>query len=567
MAKSSDTQEVYVAFSIHGSHCFITANKTVPKADVSGSSIKIDGFSFSKGRSRDKPLRGAVKLLWSALEDKSQPLTDPKRIYEAFQKLAKAGWTVNDADFVKKHKLEKAKMAPMTPDPVEAPQKFIEKMAPKKPVVDPMAAKMANATGAVPAKQGGSLSMPSNDPKFAELDKPLPAIVISDDDKVAAVWPNPPGGMMRGTMDYAGAETGRFEKAMTDTDPVGDPQRGLVDNIEGLKSDETNRDDKHETLGEFYSKPRSSEEIQAEIATISKNSDKKPDDLSITNMDVNSAYWETYVSQSGKDEDMLIQNIESIPFRPSDEFIAKVAEQNPEAAEKLRTLPVVSDDDALPESGSVDDGSRESNDAERMILERTMKKDLSRRLFCVQGDITTLDVDVIINAANARLIPGGGVDGAINKAAGPKLGEAMRALGGCPTGSAKITEGFDLNAYQIVHAVGPVYLDYSDPEAERLLRKAYATAFDLADQTDAHSIAAPLLSTGIYGYPLNSACYIAVDETYKYLGRCSDVATTVTLVAFDQAAYETLLEQSKRVYNDLALTKSDDLPQVTSPHN
>ena len=125
-------------------------------------------------------------------------------------------------------------------------------------------------------------------------------------------------------------------------------------------------------------------------------------------------------------------------------------------------------------------------------------------------DITTLDTDAIVNAANAELIPGGGVDGAINRAAGPELGRAMRAIGGCPTGEARITPGFSLPARYVIHAVGPVWRGGSHDEP-RLLAGAYRAALELARTHSCRSIAFPGISTGVYGYPLEQATAIAVE--------------------------------------------------------
>ncbi|MFL5463657.1 MAG: O-acetyl-ADP-ribose deacetylase [Gemmatimonadaceae bacterium] len=131
-------------------------------------------------------------------------------------------------------------------------------------------------------------------------------------------------------------------------------------------------------------------------------------------------------------------------------------------------------------------------------------------LRAIEADITQLEVDAIVNAANDALIPGGGVDGAINRAAGPALESAMRALGGCPTGEARITPGFQLAAKYVIHAVGPIWHGGQHGEPE-LLASAYRSALCLAREQGCQSIAFPAISTGAYGYPVAEATRIAVD--------------------------------------------------------
>jgi len=162
------------------------------------------------------------------------------------------------------------------------------------------------------------------------------------------------------------------------------------------------------------------------------------------------------------------------------------------------------------------------------------------RVEAVLGDLTAQEVDAVVNAANAALAGGGGVDGAIHRAAGAAdLRAACAALGGCATGDAKATPGFRLPARWIIHAVGPRYRDGLHREAD-LLASCYRRALEVADELGARSVAFPAISTGIYGYPPDEAAQIAVDT----------VRTTTTgvelvrLVAFDQATlarYERLL--------------------------
>lgn len=133
----------------------------------------------------------------------------------------------------------------------------------------------------------------------------------------------------------------------------------------------------------------------------------------------------------------------------------------------------------------------------------------------VQGDITAMAVDAIVNAANRRLMGGGGVDGAIHRAAGPRLLAECKTLGGCPTGEARITGGYNLPARYVIHTVGPVFRNR--PEDPRLLASCYRSSLALADENGATTIAFPAISCGVYGYPIDEACQVAVAMTQAFI--------------------------------------------------
>jgi O-acetyl-ADP-ribose deacetylase (regulator of RNase III) len=158
------------------------------------------------------------------------------------------------------------------------------------------------------------------------------------------------------------------------------------------------------------------------------------------------------------------------------------------------------------------------------------------RLELLRTDITTLAVDAIVNAANSTLLGGGGVDGAIHRAAGPGLLAECRTLGGCPTGEARITRGHRLPARHVIHTVGPVWHGGDRGEAE-LLASCYRSSLRLAVDNGICSIAFPAISCGIYGYPIGAACRIAVSETAKFVQTAPSIER-VLFTAFGADVYD-----------------------------
>lgn len=174
------------------------------------------------------------------------------------------------------------------------------------------------------------------------------------------------------------------------------------------------------------------------------------------------------------------------------------------------------------------------------------------RIEIIEGDITKMQVDAIVNAANSSLLGGGGVDGAIHRAAGAQLLEECRKLRGCATGQAKITGAFNLPARYVIHAVGPVWRDGRAAEAE-LLASCYRNSLQLARENAVRSIAFPAISCGVYGYPLDQAATIAVREVMRFLA-ADDVIEKVYLVCFGQAvfaAYRQAFESLSELKNDI----------------
>jgi O-acetyl-ADP-ribose deacetylase (regulator of RNase III) len=178
----------------------------------------------------------------------------------------------------------------------------------------------------------------------------------------------------------------------------------------------------------------------------------------------------------------------------------------------------------------------------------------NRSVKVVQGDITKLKVDAIVNAANTSLLGGGGVDGAIHRAAGPELLIECRSLGGCPTGEARITKGYNLSSRFVIHTVGPVWRGGNSGE-EELLANCYKNSLQLAAEKELTSIAFPAISTGAYGFPLEQASVIALREAAIFFRKQSTV-DTIIFVCFAQRDSQVFAER-------LMAIKHTDFPDVT----
>ena len=161
---------------------------------------------------------------------------------------------------------------------------------------------------------------------------------------------------------------------------------------------------------------------------------------------------------------------------------------------------------------------------------------MSNRIEIVLGDITEQHVDAIVNAANEALEGGGGVDGAIHRAAGPELLEECRQIGGCPTGEARITKGYNLPAKWVIHTVGPVWQGGGHNE-DNLLGSCYRYSLALASKVGARTVAFPSISTGVFGFPVERAADIAIKEIAAYLGGDTQIEQ-VTMVCFNETTYD-----------------------------
>lgn len=196
----------------------------------------------------------------------------------------------------------------------------------------------------------------------------------------------------------------------------------------------------------------------------------------------------------------------------------------------------------------------------------TPSKSLNDRVTLHRGDITKLAVDAIVNAANNSLLGGGGVDGAIHRAAGPDLVAECRTLDGCDTGDAKITQAYELPCKRVIHAVGPVY-DFAHPEeSEEELTSCYTRALELAVTYGCKTIAFSALSTGVYGYPSKEAAPVAIDAVKKFLegekGKNIDLAV---FVVFEQKDLDAYNEYLPRFFPPLAETTTSEKAIVEEP--
>ncbi len=170
---------------------------------------------------------------------------------------------------------------------------------------------------------------------------------------------------------------------------------------------------------------------------------------------------------------------------------------------------------------------------------------MTQRINVIQADITQLQVDAIVNAANNSLLGGGGVDGAIHRAAGPQLLAQCRQLGGCETGEAKITKGYNLPALWVIHTVGPVW-EGGDRNEDELLASCYRNSLALAEQYQIKTIAFPAISTGVYRFPVERAAQIAVTTILAFL-KTNNWVEQVILVCFSPRAYECFLTAVKQI--------------------
>jgi len=177
------------------------------------------------------------------------------------------------------------------------------------------------------------------------------------------------------------------------------------------------------------------------------------------------------------------------------------------------------------------------------------RKDALSRIIVKKGDITKEKVDAIVNAANPTLLGGGGVDGAIHRAAGPELLEECRTLRGCNHGEAKITKGYRLPAKFVIHTPGPIYRGGKNNEAQ-ILQNSYKNSMKLAKENNIKTIAFPSISTGVYGYPKEEACKIAVDTVLDFM-ESQNYDVTVIFIQFDDENYKIYCDYIERLKDEL----------------
>ena len=176
-----------------------------------------------------------------------------------------------------------------------------------------------------------------------------------------------------------------------------------------------------------------------------------------------------------------------------------------------------------------------------------METNLRERIGFVEGDITKMDVDAIVNAANTSLLGGGGVDGAIHRAAGPELLSETRKIGGCPTGEARVTKGYLLPAKWVIHTVGPIWSG-GDRDEDKLLANCYRNSFKAAEEIGAVTVAFPSISTGAYRFPMERAINIALRETKSFL-QTNQSIKKVTFVCFGGDMYKKYQEVLKEIFH------------------
>ena len=172
---------------------------------------------------------------------------------------------------------------------------------------------------------------------------------------------------------------------------------------------------------------------------------------------------------------------------------------------------------------------------------------MKTKIEIIRSDITKQNVDAIVNAANTSLLGGGGVDGAIHRAAGPELLEYNKKLGGCPTGEVKLAPGFNLPAKYVIHTVGPVW-NGGEKNEDNLLANCYKNSLSLAVEKNFNSIAFPSISTGVYRFPLERAVNIALSEVKKFLAE-NDELEKIVFVCFDESTKDTYVKTYERIFN------------------